>query len=81
MATPTRLVVASDDGSAEMSHKLELIIDAYGLAPTVFALAEACDEKALHIEANWQDELTARVWARFSLKLAELAMEIERAKL
>lgn len=75
------LNVDAQDDLAERVATLESIVDAYGLAETISALAEACDEKAEHIRHNWQDEMTACLWGRMRGKLATVATEAERHKL
>lgn len=49
---------------------LEGLIDRYGLASVISALAEICDGKADHIETNWQDRVTARPWRRAARALS-----------
>lgn len=39
-------------------------VDRYGLAATLGALAVICDEKAIHLIENWQDETAAREWTK-----------------
>jgi hypothetical protein len=43
---------------------LEGLIDRYGLAAVVLALAGICWGKAEHVESNWQDADLSRAWQR-----------------
>lgn len=44
--------------------RLEAMIDESGLGDVLDALAEICEEKAEHVESNWQDRSLARLWTR-----------------
>jgi len=37
-------------------------VDRYGLAATLGALSVICDEKAVHLLENWQDDHAAKEW-------------------
>lgn len=41
---------------------LEELVDQHTLREVVIALGVLCGDKAAHIQANWQDGRTARVW-------------------
>jgi hypothetical protein len=43
---------------------LEGIVDRAGLRNVLFALEHICHAKAQHLEANWQDATSAKVWTR-----------------
>lgn len=43
-------------------HDLEAMVDAVGLRNVLYALSHICSAKADHVETNWQDASTARVW-------------------
>jgi hypothetical protein len=43
---------------------LEGIVDRVGLRNVLYALEHICHAKAQHLEANWQDEASAKVWWR-----------------
>ena len=43
---------------------LEGIVDRAGLRNVLFALEHICHAKAQHLEANWQDPTSAKVWWR-----------------
>ena len=43
---------------------LEGILDRAGLRNVLFALEHICHAKASHLEANWQDLKSAKVWSR-----------------
>ena len=51
-----------DSGDDPNAGTLEGIIDECGLLETLTAIALICEEKALHIESNWQDLAMARRW-------------------
>jgi hypothetical protein len=43
---------------------LEGILDRAGLRNVLYALEHICHAKAQHLEANWQDTVSAKVWWR-----------------
>jgi hypothetical protein len=43
---------------------LESLIDQSTLPEVLADLAHVCGEKAEHLRANWQDEVTARQWEK-----------------
>jgi hypothetical protein len=45
---------------------LERIIDDRGIAEVMMMLVHICDEKACHVEENWQDADLAKAWRRLS---------------
>jgi hypothetical protein len=51
---------------------LESCIDKHSLADVVIALAVIAEEKATHIEDNWQDRELAKSWQRDSDKLSKV---------
>ena len=51
-----------DSGTDEHALALESAVDACGLLETVLALSLICEEKAIHLESNWQDKVAARRW-------------------
>jgi hypothetical protein len=48
---------------------LEGLIDRYGLAAVVLALAGICWGKAEHIDTTWQDRDLSRAWQRAAVLL------------
>ena len=58
---------------AQLIAEIEPIVDSSSLADVLFALARMCNEKAEHLESNWQDAITARVWDRAARKIDRLA--------
>ena len=57
----------------EGQEQLESIIDAVGLDATLGMLAGVCLDKAEHLRANWQDDVTANAWI-------DAARKIDKAK-
>jgi hypothetical protein len=55
---------------------LEGIVDRAGLRNVLFALESICYEKASHIEENWQDAKTAKVWTRSARHCANAAFKV-----
>lgn len=45
---------------------LEPIVDKHGLLSVVTALQLMCEEKAMHIRTNWQDDGLAKEWDKAS---------------
>lgn len=43
---------------------LEELVDSDGLADVLSALELMCYEKAEHLQCNWQDSATAKLWNR-----------------
>jgi hypothetical protein len=48
---------------------LEYFVDQYGLDDVLESLARICYEKANHLESDWQDRITARVWRKAAKRL------------
>ena len=55
---------------------LEGIVDRAGLRNMLFALEHICYEKASHLEENWQDPKTAKVWSRSARHCANAAFKV-----
>lgn len=51
------------DLTPEEMVQLEMLVDATSLQGVLMALSEICDEKAEHVQTNWQDRGLARQWA------------------
>jgi hypothetical protein len=60
-----------------VSLELEALVDKYSLAQIVDALAEVAFAKAEHLQANWQDKSTAKVWERAGSRLRNAGANIE----
>lgn len=56
---------------------LEQIVDRTSLRDVVELLAVICEEKADHIVAHWQDQLTAKAWLRSAKALDRSAAKVE----
>ncbi len=54
-----------EDGSEAM-EQLEAMIDKVGPSNVAYAVSRICALKAAHLESNWQDRATAKVWDRCS---------------
>jgi hypothetical protein len=67
--------LVQEDGKMKQEHldQLEELIDAYTLEDVIKGLEEICQGKAMHIESNWQDKVTARPWWRIAGRLGTLA--------
>jgi len=57
-------------------EELEKLIDSSSLLDVVTGLEMICDEKAAHIEVNWQDKTTARVWKKASYTIGTIVHRI-----
>jgi hypothetical protein len=53
--------------------RLAQMIDRDGLAAVIRTLAKVCGEKALHLRAIRQDEVTAQLWERTATYLDQVA--------
>ncbi|HET9363952.1 MAG TPA: hypothetical protein VFP71_03095 [Candidatus Angelobacter sp.] len=60
----------------EDSICLEQMIDRINLAYVIDTLGDVCGEKAIHIDANWQDTRAANVWRKAAWSLHRLANKI-----
>lgn len=56
---------------------LEALIDKHGLTYVVAGLALICFEKGAHLDVNWQDRTTARVWEADGKKLEACARTVQ----
>lgn len=63
-----------NDGSElnRIKDQLEATIDKMGVDSVLSLVETICDEKAEHIESNWQDKTLARHWS-------QLARAVERS--
>ena len=62
-------VIASDQEMKNLEKALddlERFIDDRGIAEVMMMLVHICDEKACHIEENWQDAELAKAWFKVS---------------
>jgi hypothetical protein len=62
----------------EVDDKLEELVDKKTLMYVVEELGNVCHAKADHIQENWQDMQTARVWRRAAKLLDSLGAKIRR---
>ena len=46
----------------QLENQLKALIDEHGLHAVIGSLVIVCNQKASHLESNWQDRATARVW-------------------
>jgi len=55
---------------------MENLVDSRGISESLELLAQICYVKAEHVETNWQDKQTARVWVKVGKKIKRLASKI-----
>jgi ribosomal protein S15P/S13E len=62
----------------QMKESLESMLDRApgGLKEILNLLAEICQEKADHLESNWQDRISAQGWMNVADKISELTDEL-----
>ncbi len=48
----------------DLDQRLEYLIDKHGLSKTIATLVTICQEKAEHLESNWQEPTLAKQWTR-----------------
>lgn len=53
-------------------EQIESIVDQSSVDQLILKLSRICYEKSEHIESEWQDKKTARVWRRAAARLARL---------
>lgn len=56
----------------ELMIELESMIDSIGLQGIAILISEICNEKADHINHNWQDTELARTWKKDGNKFSWL---------
>ena len=56
---------------------LEDLIDRNNLSSVIEALVAICEEKAIHVEANWQDQDLAKAWRRAAKAIDAASVKIE----
>lgn len=69
--------VKRNPGGAADRDTLEEIVDRLSLSHVLGLLGDICELKAEHIQANWQDAATARVWERAGSKVARLVNQVD----
>lgn len=57
---------------------LEQLVDEVGLQTALDALTIVCNEKAAHVDQNWQDEHLSRNWSEMGGNMAEAAAQAGR---
>jgi hypothetical protein len=62
----------------ELEEMLEGVVDRAGLSTTLQALAMVCAAKAEFLASNWQDDVSARAWARIEGRLDTVAAAAKR---
>lgn len=55
---------------------LEAMIDKHGFCVVLAALGAIAHEKAEHIETNWQDKASAKVWSEYAKATEKLAVRL-----
>jgi len=61
----------------EILDALETIVDHSSICEVVENLAHICYEKAEHLEMNWQDHETAKLWSKYGKILCKTAEKLE----
>ena len=59
-----------------LKNELEKAIDERGLSEVLIYLRDICNDKAWHIEANWQDEKLAKQWTKKGQALVKVIQKI-----
>jgi len=54
------------DDASEMVEALEDLVDKHGVVQIMLGLVHITDEKAEHIESDWQDLVLADAWRKVS---------------
>jgi hypothetical protein len=62
---------------AQLSQQLETMIDGASLCEVLEALEAVCHDKAEHLRNNWQDEPSARAWARAAKIVDKASASVE----
>lgn len=58
---------------SRLENTIEQLIDANDLPTVLDALSTVCGAKQEHLAANWQDNVSAKYWTKFAVKLDKLA--------
>lgn len=59
-------------------QKLEQMIDKYSVADVLIAIKDICDEKAEHIDMNWQDTQLANQWKKAAREIQKTVMRLPK---
>ncbi len=54
---------------------LEGMVDRYSLSDVFGMLSDICNEKAEHVETNWQDKPLAKAWEQNAETLARIILK------
>lgn len=65
------------DKTSTLSDALELLCDRSGLVNVLEVLSIVCEEKAEHIQSNWQDKVLAGAWERTAKELDKVAVRVK----
>jgi len=63
--------------SESLDEQLEALIDKHSVLDILVSLELLCEEKRLHILANWQDKVTAAPWHKASIECGKAARKVE----
>lgn len=61
-----------------LEENLEHLVDHAGLYSVAEALEKICHEKAEHVRANWQDNVSAKNWERAGKAFGALVAKLYR---
>lgn len=64
----------------DLEYQLEQMIDEKGLPAIVGMLLDICDQKASHVEENWQDKNLAKQWQKKSNILYTAKSKLDKFK-
>ena len=56
----------------ELGNTIEEAIDQTSLTTVLGLIVRICEEKAEHIETNWQDRGLARLWGRIGVRIGKV---------
>jgi hypothetical protein len=57
----------------DITETLEAMIDRHGIIHIATAIELICNEKASHIETNWQDKKLAKKWDKAATRFRAVA--------
>jgi hypothetical protein len=61
-----------------ITRQIEDAIDSHSLEYVLVIIEEICNEKAEHVESNWQDSRLAKVWGRAANVVDLAALKVKK---
>lgn len=59
-----------------MFSNLERMVDKHSVLDVLIALKNVCEDKAVHIDVNWQDSVLANEWMKAARMIQQAGLKL-----